>query len=146
MSDEMEETPPIPEPEKFEEITPAPTRNELEEVVVREYPKTVLFYPMLLVSLIIASAGFLIESVLILDPTLRLSLLYTMTFIWFVLFMFNLLVVTFEFGKSIVVALALIIVITVLVVALFFAWYGYFIFINPANLQLYINSPAMLAF
>lgn len=147
MSDESGEKTQIPELEETEEPTPAPERKEIQEVVVREYPKTVLFYPMLFVSLFIAIAGYLIEFVLIIpDPTLRVNLLYTLTFIWFVLFFFNLLVVTFEFGKSIVVALALIIVIIIMVVAFVFTIYGYFLIINPANLLLYMNAPAILAF
>jgi hypothetical protein len=142
MSDETwenDESTAIEEPQKIEQQT------EIQEVTVREYPKTVLFYPMLFVSLILALTSFLIP-IFVVDPGLQISLLYTITFIWFVMFFFNLLVVTFEFGKSIIVALALIVVIVVLVVALVFTLYGYLFVINPSSLQLSMNVQSYLAF
>ncbi len=136
---ETDQTTPTEEPTKIEESM------EIQDVTVREYPKTVLFYPMLFVSLIIALASYLVPF-LIIDPTLSESLLFTIAFIWFVLFFFNLLIVTFEFGKSIVVALALILVIIVLIVALVFTYYGYLFILNPSSLRLFISVEAYLAF
>lgn len=145
MSEETNETPLIPEAEKAKEPMQIPPSIELQEVTVREYPKTIVFYPMIFVSLIIGSLMYLMP-VFVFDPTLLTNLLNTLTFIWLILFLFNLLVVTFEFGKHIVVALALIIVIAVLIVALAMTIYGYFPWINPANLQLFINPQALIAF
>ncbi|MFX1508673.1 MAG: hypothetical protein ACFFBR_00065 [Promethearchaeota archaeon] len=127
-----------------EELVEKPS-IEVQEVIVREYPKTVLFYPMLIFSLILGLVNYLIPF-FILDPTLRDSWLYTISFIWFILFFFNLLIVTFEFGKSIVVALALILVIIVLVIVLVFNFYGYLFVINPSTLRLFISTEALLAF
>jgi hypothetical protein len=135
-----ETTLPSEEPEK----EPIP---ELDDVVVREYPKTVLFYPMIFISLILALAAVLVLF-FILDPTLRDTWLFTIGFIWFVLFFFNLLIVTFEFGKGVIVALALILVIIVLVVVLVFTQYGIgpITGLNPAALRLFINTEAYLGF
>ncbi|TRO54439.1 hypothetical protein E2P64_09105, partial [Candidatus Bathyarchaeota archaeon] len=110
---------------------------ELQDVIVREYPKTVLLYPMIIISLILAIAAMLV-SLFILDPILQTTWLFTIGFIWFVLFFFNLLIVTFEFGKSVIVALALILVIIVLVVVLVLTQYGIgpLTGINPAALRL----------
>ena len=119
--------------------------TEIQEVTVREYPKTVLFYPMLLVSLILGLVTYLLPA-FIPDPGILNSWLFTIAFVWFVLFFFNLLIVTFEFGKSIVVALALILVIIVLVVILVFNLYGYLFVINPSTLRLFISVEAYLAF
>ena len=120
---------------------------ELQDVVVREYPKTVLLYPMILTSLILAVAALLV-SLFILDPILQTTWLFTIGFIWFVLFFFNLLIVTFEFGKSVSVAIALILVIIVLVVVLILTQYGIgpLTGINPAALRLFISVEAYLAF
>ncbi|MFX1566186.1 MAG: hypothetical protein ACFFCH_09360 [Promethearchaeota archaeon] len=119
--------------------------TEIQEVTVREYPKTVLFYPMLIFSLILGIINYLIPFFVI-DPTLRDSWLYTIAFVWFILFFFNLLIVTFEFGKSIVVALTLTLVIIVLVVVLVFNLYGYLFVINPSTLRLFISTEAFFAF
>ncbi len=142
MSEENEEITQLPLPE---EPPLPPEKIELQEVVVREYPKTVLFYPMLFISLILAIVTYLLPAFII-DPTLLSNLLFTVTFIWFVLFLFNLLVVTFEFGKSIVVALALILVISILIIALVFTLYGYVFIINPASLRLFMNIEAYIAY
>ena len=142
MSDETFDSEPTLPPE--EPIVKAPP-NELQEITVREYPKTVLFYPTLIVSLILGLATYLIPF-FILDPGIRDSWLFTIAFIWFVLFFFNLLIVTFEFGKSIVVALTLILVILVLVVIIVFNFYGYLFIINPSTLRLFISTEAYLTF
>ncbi len=120
---------------------------ELQDVIVREYPKTVLLYPMIIISLILAIAAMLV-SLFILDPILQTTWLFTIGFIWFVLFFFNLLIVTFEFGKSVIVALALILVIIVLVVVLVLTQYGIgpLTGINPAALRLFISVEAYLTF
>ena len=146
MSDETWETdqPPIEESSQPEELK-EPIK-EIQDVTVREYPKTVLFYPMVLISLILGLLVFVIPVIFIADPVLAQSLLYTVTFIWFVLFFFNLLVVTFEFGKSIVVALALILVIIVLIIALVFTLYGYVFVLNPSTLRLFMSVEAYLGF
>jgi len=142
MSDETWENDETPLTEELKEKEPP---LEIQDVTVREYPKTVLFYPMILISLILGLTNFLVP-VFILDPTLQSNLLFTITFIWFVLFFFNLLVVTFEFGKSVVVALALILIIVILIVALVFTWYGYLFVINPSSLRLYMNMESYIAF
>jgi hypothetical protein len=142
MSDETWEN---DEPIVTEEQPQKEIQMEVEDVTVREYPKTVLFYPMLFVSLILSIVAYLIPA-LILDPTLRETWLFSITFIWFVMFFFNLLIVTFEFGKSVVVALALFLVIIVLIVVLVFTWYGYLFLINPSSLRLYISVEAYIAF
>lgn len=145
MSNEIEETT-QPEPEKPTPAPPTPI-SELEEVIVREYPKTILFYPMLFISLILALTNWVLGiTVLPLNPTLYWNLTYTLTFIWFFLFFFNLLVVTFEFGKNVIVILALIIVVIILVAALFLTLYGFVPLMNPALLNLYVNFNSLLAF
>jgi hypothetical protein len=140
MSDETWESTETPPTEMEPE-----TKEEIQDVTVREYPKTVLFYPLIFVSLVLAIATFFVP-VFILDPIIRDTWLFTIAFIWFILFFFNLLIVTFEFGKSVVVALALILVIIVLVLVLVFNLYGYLFLINPSSLQLFISVEAYLAF
>ncbi len=142
MSDETFDSEPTLPPE---EPPVKESEKELQEITVREYPKTVLFYPMLFFSLILGLVTYLLPA-FILDPGIRDSWLFTIAFIWFVLFFFNLLIVTFEFGKSIVVALALILVILALVVILVFNLYGYLFVINPSTLRLFISVEAYLAF
>lgn len=142
MSDETWEN---DEPTPTEELPQKEIQMEVEDVTVREYPKTVLFYPMLFVSLILSIVAYLTIA-LILDPTIRDTWLFSIAFIWFVMFFFNLLVVTFEFGKSVVVALALVLVIVVLIVVLVFTWYGYLFLINLSSLRLYISVEAYITF
>ena len=135
-------TPPTPEVEK-----PTPPTPEVQDVTIRSYPKTVLFYPMAFISIIIAAAIYLLAFIyLIPDPNLYWRLVYTQTFIWFVLFLFNLLLVTFDFGKNIIVAIAMIIVITILALALYVTGTGVFPFIDPSFLGLYVNINSMFPF
>jgi hypothetical protein len=141
MSEENEEIIPIEEVEK----PPLPT-EEVQEVTVRSYPKSVLFYPMAFISLAIAAAIFFLAIIYPIDPILYARLVYTLTFIWFVLFLFNLLLVTFDFGKNIIVAISLIIVILVLALALYFTATGAFPLFDPSLLLLYINLNGMLGF
>ncbi|MFW9986104.1 MAG: hypothetical protein ACFFDJ_06050 [Candidatus Odinarchaeota archaeon] len=142
MSEENEEITPITEVEK-----PISPPTEIQEVTVRGYPKTVLFYPMAFISVVIAAAINLLAFIyLIPDPNFYWRLVYTLTFIWFVLFLFNLLLVTFDIGKNIIVAIALIIVIVILALALYITGTGVFPFIDPSFLGLYININSMFAF
>jgi hypothetical protein len=69
-----------------------------------------------------------------------------LTFIWLVIFFFNLLLVTFDFGKNFIVAIILVIVIAVLAVALYASSTGSLPIFDPSNLGLVINANSMLAF
>jgi hypothetical protein len=137
MSTEPEEETPEETPAK----TPAekaPQPQAIDEVAIRSYPKTVLFYPTMLVSLILALVEWFLP--------LPLNFIYVIGFVWFVVFAWNLFVVSFEFGKGVVVALVLTLVIVILGLALFFATTGILPWIHPAVFQLYLNVQSMLAF
>lgn len=137
MSTEPEEETPEETPTKTPtEKTPEP--RAIDEVTIRSYPKTVLFYPTMLVSLILALLEWLLPL-----PT---NLLYVIGFVWFIIFTWNLLVLSFEFGKGVVVALFLTIVIIILGAALFFTMTGILPWIHPAIFQLYVNAYSLLAF
>jgi membrane protein implicated in regulation of membrane protease activity len=79
------------------------------------------------------------------DP-LKTQLAPLMGFVWFVFFTFNLMVISFEFGKGIVVAIFLLLVITILAAALLFTVWGVTLWINPAYLGLIVNANTLLAF
>jgi len=139
MTEEIEEPFDSPESEK-----PEPSIPELQEVTIRSYPKTVLFYPMTIMSLVIGSLIFGFQFFI---PEPFYSRMVTLlTFVWLVIFFFNLLLVTFDFGKNFIVAIILIIVIGVLAVALYASSTGSLPFFDPSNLGLVINANSMLAF
>ena len=135
----------ISEPPAPEKVAEPPA--EINEVVIRSYPKTVLFYPMALISLVVAvilEINFLFFYFV--NPTLYQEILSTVTFVWMIIFFFNLLLVTFDFGKSIVIGLVLIVIIVILGIAVIFLFSGSIPWINPALLGLQINLNATLAF
>jgi hypothetical protein len=92
----------------------------------------------MLVSLILA----IVEWLLLPYP----NIMYLIGFVWFVVFTWNLLVLSFEFGKGVVVALTLTLVIVILGLALVFATTGTLLWIHPAIFQLYVNPYSLLAF
>jgi hypothetical protein len=139
MTEEIEE--PF-EPTEIEK--PEPARPEVQPVTIRSYPKTVLFYPMTIMSLIIGILIFAFQF-LIPDPFYT-RIVNLLTFIWLVIFFFNLLLVTFDFGKNFIVAIILVIVIAVLAVALYASSTGSLPIFDPSNLRLIINANTMLAF
>jgi len=135
----------FPEPPAPEKVVEPST--EINEVIIRSYPKTVLFYPMALISLIVAmilEINFLFFFVA--NPVLYQQILSTVTFVWLMIFFFNLLLVTFDFGKSVVIGLVLVAVIIVLGIAVIFLFSGSIPWINPALLGLQINLNATLGF
>jgi hypothetical protein len=136
-TDQQEEETPEEAPAKTSTEKPAPPRA-IDEVTIRSYPKTVLFYPTMLVSLILA----IFEWVLPLPDQLK----FVIGFIWFVVFTWNLFVLSFEFSKGVIVALFLTIVIVVLGLALVFTMTGILPWIHPAIFQLYMNAYSLLAF
>lgn len=139
MTEEIEE--PF-EPTEIEK--PEPGRPDAQEITIRSYPKTVLFYPMAIMSLII---GILIIAFQFLIPEPFYTRMVTLlTFIWLVIFFFNLLLVTFDFGKNFIVAIILVIVVAVLAVALYASSTGSLPIFDPSNLGLIINANTMLAF
>ena len=128
-------------PEEIPEKAPAkkaPEPPAIDEVTIRSYQKTVLFYPTMLVSLILA----ILEWFFLPYP----NILYLIGFVWFVVFAWNLLVISFEFGKGVVVAIVLTIVILILALALVFATTGLVPWIHPTVFQLYVNPYSLLAF
>jgi hypothetical protein len=129
----------IPEeaPEKGPTGKPAPPRA-IDEVTIRSYPKTVLFYPTMLVSLILA----ILEWIFPLTDQLK----FVIGFIWFVVFTWNLFVLSFEFSKGVIVALFLTVVILILGAALVFTTTGILPWIHPAIFQLYLNAYSLLGF
>jgi hypothetical protein len=137
MSTEKEEE----TPEEIPEKTPREKPKQpiaIDEATIRSYPKTVLFYPTMLVSLILA----LIEWILPLSDQLK----FVIGFLWFVVFTWNLFVLSFEFSKGVIVAIFLTIVILILGAALFFTMTGLVPWIHPAIFQLYVNAYSLLAF
>ena len=136
-TEQQEEEIPEEAPEKAPTEKPAPPPT-IDEVTIRSYPKTVLFYPTMFVSLILA----ILEWVLPL-PT---HLLYVIGFVWFIVFIWNLFVLSFEFSKGVIVALFLTIVIIILGAALVFTTTGILPWIHPAIFQLYVNAYSLLAF
>ncbi len=140
MTEEIEE--PF-EPTEIEK--PEPPSPEAHPVTVRSYPKTVLFYPMAIMSLVIGSLIVGLQF-FIPDPLLYSRMVTLLTFIWLVIFFFNLLLVTFDFGKNFIVAIILVIVIAVLAVALYASSTGSLPFFDPSYLGLVINANSMLAF
>jgi len=141
MSDEYSE-----EVKTEEAVEERPQKAEVDEVIIRGYPKTVLFYPTMFMSLILAFVAWLAP----LNPLLAANLPQVMallSFVWFIFFAFNFFVVSFEFGKGIVVALILLVVIIILGAALYVSLTGAMIpLINPVLLNLQINANAFLAF
>jgi hypothetical protein len=134
MSTEEEVAPEeIPEKPVTEQPRPAPS---IDEVTIRSYPKTVLFYPTMLVSLVLGLLD------LFAPPLWKPAI----GFVWFVIFTFNLLVVSFEFGKTIVVALISFLVIVILGAALLFTAWGFTFWINPVYLGLVLNANSLVAF
>ena len=140
MTEELEE--PF-EPTEIEK--PEPPRPDVQPVTVRSYPKTVLFYPMAIMSLVIGSLIFGFQF-FIPDPLLYSRMVTLLTFVWLVIFFFNLLLVTFDFGKNFIVAVILVFVIAVLALALYASSTGSLPFFDPSNLGLIINANSMLAF
>ena len=131
-----------PAPEKVAEPS-----VEINEVVIRSYPKTILLYPMALVSLIatvILFFNLLFYSIV--NPMLYQQILSTVAFVWMLIFFFNLLLVTFDFGKTVVIGLIFLLIIIILGIAVIFLLYGFIPWINPAILNLQINLNATLAF
>ena len=134
--------PPPPAPEKAAEPV-----EEINEVIIRSYPKTVLFYPMAIISLV--AAGVLQISFLfffVVDPALYLRILSIVSFFWLLIFFFNLLLVTFDFGKNIIIGIVFLIIIIVLGIVVVFLLYGSIPWIDPSLLGLQINLNASLAF
>jgi hypothetical protein len=133
---------PPPEPEKVAELP-----KEINEVIIRSYPKTVLFYPMAIISVIVAVIlGISIILYAIPNPLLYQQILNTVTFLWLLIFFFNLFLVTFDFGKTVVLGLIFLVIVIVLGIAVVFLLYGYVPWIDPALLGLQINLNAILAF
>ena len=115
--------------------------KEVDVVTIRGYPKTIIFYPTMFLSLILAIPAWFAQ--LIPDP----AILAILSFVWIIVFAFNLFVVSFEFGKGIVVALILLVVIAILCAALYVALTGTMIpLINPISLGLQMNAQTFLAF
>jgi len=124
-----------PAPEKVAEPS-----VEINEVVIRSYPKTILLYPMALVSLIAAVILFFnLLFYSIVNPMLYQQILSTVAFVWMLVFFFNLLLVTFDFGKTVVIGLIFLLIIIILGIAVIFLLYGFIPWINPAILNLQIN-------
>jgi hypothetical protein len=140
MTEEIEEPFESTEVEK-----PEPAIPEIEPITIRSYPKTVHFYPMAIMSLVIGSLIVAFQF-FIPDPLLYSRIVTLLTFIWLVIFFFNLLLVTFDFGKNFIVAIILVIVIVVLATALYASSTGTMPIFDPSNLGLVINANSMLAF
>ncbi|MFX1564273.1 MAG: hypothetical protein ACFFDP_13300, partial [Promethearchaeota archaeon] len=86
-----------------------PTK-EINEVTVRSYPKTVLFYPTCFMSLIFALITWMLPlTPIALDPNLLFAVQTWLGYLWFVIFGFNLFIITFEFSKGVVAILVLMI-------------------------------------
>ena len=150
MSEEKEEETyeaPPPEPTVTPEpyVEKPPRQMDVDEVTVRAYPKTMLFYPTMLLSLVLAVFTWLAPLNPLFVPILA-ELFSLLAFIWFIFFLFNLLVVTFEFGKGIVVALILVAVIIIMALGWYFTVTGILVIINPVFFGLVINANSMLAF
>lgn len=139
---EPEPEKPAPEPEPEPESIP---EKEIDEVTLRSYPKTVLFYPTMFFSMCIAVAMLFVYINPFLWPIAD-QLLFGLTFAWFVFFIFNFLVVSFEFSKGVVVGLILLIVIAIMGIGFVTVLTGVIPWINPALLGLFININSMIAF
>jgi hypothetical protein len=139
---DFEPAKPAPEPEPTSELEP---EEELNEVTLRSFPKTVLFYPTMFFSLTIAIAMLFVYLNPLLWPIAD-QLFYGLTFAWFVFFIFNFLVVSFEFSKGVVVGLILLIVIAIMGIGFITTLTGVIPWINPAILGLFININSMVAF
>jgi hypothetical protein len=115
-----------------------------DSITVRSYPKTMLMYPTMLASLIIA----LIETLLgpqwyAIDPSpfgLYWQMVWTLGFVWFFIFAWNMYILTFEFSKGVVAVLMALIIIIVLVIALVLAVTGIFIWIPLWQFFIYVDA------
>lgn len=151
MSDEYSEEPyeepaEKTEPPSAEPRLAAPTpETELNEVTVRAWPKMILFYPTMILSLVLAVISYTIAVNPLLLP-LRDSLLAVIGFVWFMIFTFNLLVTSFEFGRGITVALVLTLIIIILIIAIVAFVTGSVPWINPMVFGLVMWPSTLMGF
>jgi hypothetical protein len=133
------------------ELQPAPaeprakTALERERVLIRAYPKTIFFYPTMLVSFLCATlspsglVGLMLPGSQIVAPQ-------TLGFCFTAVFLVNLIVVSFEFRRSASVILTLLALVAVLAAVLLNRTYGVFDFLGRiyalldfvANAQFYL--------
>jgi hypothetical protein len=128
------------------EEKPAPS-TEINEVTIRSYPKTVLFYPTAFLSLIFAIITWILPfTPFALDPSVLYSIQALIGYAWFVVFGFNLFIITFEFSKGVVAIFVMLIVILIMAIAFIFQSTGILIFISPVAFGLFFSVNNLLAF
>lgn len=124
-----------------------------DSVTVRSYPKTMLMYPTMLASLIIGFWEFLMTGTWIaqgIDPVLGIPVVdfwvWTLGFVWFFIFVWNVYILTFEFSKGVVAVLMALIIIIVLVIALVLVATNVFIWIPLWQFGIWFNWYTLLWF
>jgi hypothetical protein len=99
-------TPALPDAERKE------NHPDVDETILRPYPKVIYFYLTWIASLICG---------IVVSLSKEQSVNQTMTYIWIIVFTFNLLVISFEFGRMLSVA----VVFFVLALVFLGAWLGF---------------------
>ncbi|MFX0168768.1 MAG: hypothetical protein ACFE89_05330 [Candidatus Hodarchaeota archaeon] len=149
MTEEPTQLPITPEPTPKPPLPAKPVEptEEINEVIIRSYSKIVLFYPMAIISLFVAVFLY-ITGILyaVVNPTFYQQIVNTVTFVWLIIFFFNLLLVTFDFGKNVVIAIISLIIIAILGTVLIYIVSGTVPWINPAILGLSMNLNVQVAF
>jgi len=112
----------------------APVRDP-SRVVIRSYPKTVFFYPLLLTSLlcgILQPTGMFAES--------------TLGFVYMMMFLFNMIVTSFEFRKHAPVVIALVLLIGILLFMMLNERFGIVGFVSDIYAAIHIIANPSLYF
>ncbi len=118
---------------------PPKPKIDIDSVTVRSYPKTILMYPTMLVSFIIGLLEYFMTPIWVYGSPLYYYWVYTLGFIWFFVFAWNMYILTFEFSKGVVAVLMALVIIIILVIALVYVGLGIFIWIPLADFRLFFD-------
>ncbi len=120
---------------------PQPPKNDPDSITIRSYPKTMLMYPTMIASFIIGliELFFVGPAWFVADPALYWSWVYTLGFVWFFVFAWNMYILTFEFSKGVVAVLMSLVVIIALVIALVYVTTTVLIWIPLASFRLFFD-------